>query len=159
MTDDARFEDASSRALRLKAEDADDLGVISALIQDAVFPASEIKWQPSKRRFAMLINRFRWEDQSKSPQRKRAYERVQSVLAFDDISKVSSQGVERGDPDMVLSLLSLTWEPGEDGTGKLLLTLAGDGSIALEAECINVTLQDVTQNYIAPSGKAPSHPA
>ena len=158
MNEDAKFEDGGSKALRLKAEDGDDLQVISTLIQDAVFPASEIIWQAGKRRVALLINRFRWEDQSAARQRKRAFERVQSVLAFDDVASVSSQGINRGDPDTVLSLLSVGWEAGEDGMGKLSLTLAGDGAIALQVECINVTLQDVTQNYIAPSGKAPNHP-
>jgi hypothetical protein len=158
MSEDARFEDGAQRALRLRAEDTEDLQVISTLAQDAVFPASEIKWQASKRRLALLINRFRWEDQSKARQRRRAYERVQSVLAFDDIAGVSSQGINRGDPDTILSILNIGWEAGEDGTGHLTITLAGDGAIALEAECVNVTLQDVTQNYIAPSGKAPSHP-
>jgi len=151
MTKDARFEDGALRTLRLRAEDQDDLKVISTLIQDAVFPASEIKWQSGKRRFALLINRFRWENKTNTA------ERVQSVLAFDDIASVSSQGIERGDPDTILSTLAVTWQPGEDGTGRLEITLAGDGAIALDAECINVTLQDVTQNYLAPSGKTPSH--
>ena len=158
MSEDARFEDGGVKSLRLKAEDNDDLQVISALVQDAVFPASEMKWQASKHRLALLINRFRWEDRPAQRQRKRAYERVQSVLMFDDVTGVSSQGINRGDLDLVLSLLSLEWEPGEDGTGRVSLTLAGDGAIALVVECINVTLQDVTQSYIAPSGKAPSHP-
>ena len=59
---------------------------------------------------------------------------------------------------MILSLLSLAWEPGEDGTGRITLTLAGDGAIALDVECLNLSLQDVTRPYIAPSGKAPDHP-
>ena len=39
-----------------------------------------------------------------------------------------------------------------------MLTLAGDGAIALEVEALEVTLQDVTRPYRAPSGKAPAHP-
>ena len=34
--DDARFEDAAERPLRLKAETPEDLAVLSALLQDAV---------------------------------------------------------------------------------------------------------------------------
>lgn len=158
MTQDARFEDAGVPALRLRAEDTEDLKVISTLVQDAIFPISEISWKPRERRFALLLNRFRWEDQSKARQRQRAFERVQSVLAFDDVSKVSSQGVDRTDVDVILSLLSIGWEAGSDGTGRLVLTLAGDGAIALDTECVNVTLQDVTQPYIAPSRRAPQHP-
>ncbi len=158
MSEDARFEDGVDRPLRLLAEDGEDLGVISSLVQDAVFPVGEIKWQASKRRFAILINRFRWEDATRKRQRDRAFERVRSVLAFDDVMNVSTQGVDRNDPDVVMSLLAVEWQPGEDGAGRLELTLAGDGAIALDVECINVTLQDVTRPYIAPSGKMPEHP-
>ena len=80
------------------------------------------------------------------------------MLLFDDVVKVQSQGIEQGDKDMVMSLLSLSWEPGEDGTGRMVLTLAGDGAIALDCEAINVTLKDVTRPYAAPSGKSPHHP-
>jgi hypothetical protein len=158
MSEDARFEDGSERALRLRAEDSDDLQVVSSLAQDAVFPITQLSWKPASRRFALLLNRFRWEDATLAKQRKRDFERVQAVLAFDDVIKVSSQGVDASDKDVVLSLLSLSWTAGEDGAGRIELTLAGDGAIALDVECINVTLQDVTRPYIAPSRKEPEHP-
>ena len=158
MTEDARFEDGREAPLRLKALDAEDLAVIAALVQDAVFPAAEMKWDHKARRFAILLNRFRWEDAPNAQARKRSYERVQAVLAVEDVMKVQSQGVDKSDPDMVFSLLDLAFAPGEDGAGCLELTLAGDGVIALEVEALEVILQDVTRPYVAPSNKAPSHP-
>lgn len=158
MSQDARFEDGVERPLRLIAEDGDDVQIISSLTQDAVFPVGEMTWRPKDRRFALLLNRFRWEDATRKRQRDRAYERVRSVLAFDDVVKVATQGVDRTDAEVVMSLLAIEWQPGEDGGGRLELTLAGDGAIALDVECINVTLQDVTKPYIAPSGKKPEHP-
>ena len=158
MNTDASFEDGVERPLRLKAEGAEDVTVISSLAQDSVFPMSEMSWKPSQRRFALLLNRFRWEDLPAAERRGGDFERVRAVLAFDDVTKVSSSGLDRSDPEMVLSLLSITWEPGEDGAGRFELTLAGDGAIALEAECVNITLQDVTRPYVAPSKKAPKHP-
>ena len=155
---DARFEDGGDSALRLMAQDADSLEIISALVQDAVFPAAEMKWRAKARDFAILLNRFRWEDKDNAEARKRPYERVQTVLVISDVVRVFSQGVDRSDPEMILSLLSLAWEPGEDGTGRITLTLAGDGAIALDVECLNLSLQDMTRPYIAPSGKAPDHP-
>jgi hypothetical protein len=151
MVKDARFEDGGEKALRLKALEAEELPVIASLVQDAVFPGSEMTWDRRGRRFALLLNRFRWED-------RRAPERVQSVLTIEDATKVASQGVERGDGDTVLSLLTLAWEPGEDGTGACVLTLAGDGAIRVEVEALEVTLTDVTRPYLAPSGKVPAHP-
>ena len=158
MTEDARFEDGRERPLRLKAEDAEDLKVVAALVQDAVFPVSEMEWRRHQRRFALLINRFRWEDKALVDRRRRDFERVQSVLAFDDVMAVRTQGISRDEADVVLSLMTLAFEPAEDGTGRILLTLAGDGAIALEVETVNATLQDVTRPYAAPSRKAPEHP-
>ncbi len=157
MVEDAKFEDAGAAPLRLMAMDAEDLQIISALVQDAVFPASEMKWDAKARRFALLLNRFRWEDADAAKTRKRDFERVQSVLVVEDVLKVSSQGVTPGDKDMILSLLALTFEPGEDGTGRLELTLAGDGAIALDVETLELALKDVTRPYIAPSRHQPRH--
>ena len=158
-TEDARFEDGQDRPLRLRAMDAEDLKVISTLAQDAVFPVTEMTWNRTQRRFGLLINRFRWEDAPGAQKRRRAFERVQTVLAIEDVTAVRTQGVDTSDRDLVLSLLAVTMEPGEDGTGRVILTLAGDGAIALDVEALEVTLRDVTRPYIAPSGKAPQHPA
>ncbi len=157
MTEDARFEDADERPLFLKALDAEDLPVISALVQDAVFPATEMTWRRGTRRFALLLNRFRWEDRPKAERHGRPYERVQSVLAVEDVTRVRSQGIDRSDADLVLSLMSVAFEPGPDGTGDVILTLAGDGAIALTVEALEVSLKDVTKPYAAPSGQAPRH--
>ncbi|WP_108263429.1 DUF2948 family protein [Mangrovicoccus ximenensis] len=155
---DARFEDGGEQPLRLLAADEDDLKVVSALVQDAVLPAAEMTWEPKARRFSLLLNRFRWEDRTAAERAGRPVERVQSVLTVGDVRKVSSQGVDRKDADLVLSLLSLGFEPGEDGQGALVLTFAGDGALRLEVECLDVLLSDVTRPYAAPSGKVPHHP-
>jgi len=155
MTEDAKFEDARETALNLGAQDANDLQVISGLAQDAVFPITEMKWQKGARRFALLVNRFRWEDGGAG---RHAPERVRSLLVVDNVLGVASQGIDRADPDVILSLLSVTFEPGEDAAGHVLLTLAGDGAIRLQVEALDATLKDVTRPYVAPSGKVPQHP-
>lgn len=155
---DASFEDGRERPLRLRAMDAHDLQVMSALVQDAVFPASEMTWSRQDRRFAILLNRFRWEDAPGAKARKRDYERVQAVLVIEDVTAVKTQGVEK-DADTIMSLLSIAFEPGLDGVGRVVLTLSGDGAIACDVEALEIVLKDVTRPYVAPSGKAPSHPA
>ncbi|KCV82092.1 hypothetical protein ATO10_09603 [Actibacterium atlanticum] len=157
MSVDATFEDGAERPLNLTAADAEDLQVISTLAQDAILPVTEMKYQSAARRFALLINRFRWEDKTAAERLGRAYERVQAVLAIDDVQAVRTQGFDRSDSDLVLSVLSIAFEPGDDGEGQVVLTLAGDGAIALDVECLNITLRDVTRPYIAPSRKAPEH--
>jgi len=156
MSEDAKFEDGAEAPLNLGAMDPEDLKVISSLSQDAIFPITEMTWRAGERRFAILINRFRWEDQGRT---RHAPERVQSLLVIDNVLRVASQGIDRNDHDTVLSLLSVTFEPGEEGSGHLILTLAGDGAIRLEIEALEVTLKDVTRPYRAPSGKVPDHGA
>ncbi|TNF21758.1 MAG: DUF2948 family protein [Rhodobacteraceae bacterium] len=155
---DATFEDGREAPLYLAAMDLEDLQVLSALAQDAVFPITEMRWQPRARRFAILLNRFRWEDLPAAQRRGRTPERVQTLLVVDNVLKVASQGVDRSDKDLVLSLLAVGFEPGEDGTGDVLLTLAGDGALRLSVEALEVTVKDVTKPYLAVSGKAPDHP-
>jgi len=159
MTEDARFEDGGEKPLRLRALEVDDLAVMAALVQDAVFPSNEMTFLRGKRRFAILLNRFRWEDVDAAKQQRRPVERVQSVLAVEDVLSVASQGVPRGDSDTVLSVLSLAFEPGEDGAGTVLVTLAGDGALRLGVEALELTLTDVTKPYVAPSRHTPHHEA
>ena len=154
MSRDATFDDGRETPLNLGALDAEDLKIISSLAQDAVFPVTEMVWRTGQRRFAVLLNRFRWEDRG---QARHGPERVRAVLAVDNVLRVASQGVKRADKDLILSLLSVTFEPGEDGAGHVLLTLAGDGAIRLEVEALDVILKDVTRPYPAPSGKVPDH--
>ncbi len=158
MTRDATFEEGREAPLYLGALDEEDLKIIAALVQDAVFPVTEIAWQPKRHRFAVLLNRFRWEDEEAARRRGRDFERVQSLLVVDNVLRVSSQGVDPRDKDLVLSLLDITFLPEDDGAGVVLLTLAGDGAIRLDVEALEVTLKDVTRPYRAPSGRAPQHP-
>ena len=155
MTEDARFEDGGEKPVALRALETDDVPVISALVQDAVFPITEMSWDRARRRFAILLNRFRWEDEG----RKDGPQRTQAVLVIEDAMKVATQGIDRSDKDTILSALALEWAPGEDGTGRLTLTLAGDGAIAVDVEALEITLKDVTRPYHAPSGKVPDHGA
>ena len=152
---DARFEDGREAPLNLGALDAEDLQVLASLAQDAVFPSSEMTWDPKARRFSMLLNRFRWEEvvQTSLPP-----ERVQSVLTFAGVESVATSGIDRGDIDLILSLLTIDFHQSDPPSGSILLTLAGDGAIKLNVEAVEATLKDVTKPYRSPSGHTPKHP-
>lgn len=156
---DARFEDGADQPLRLMAQEAGDLQVIAALVQDAVFPITEMTYDRRHRRFALLLNRFRWEDREAAEREKRAYERVRSLLTFDGVLSVRSQGIDRNDRETILSLLSMTFHPGAEGAGRIEMVLAGDGAVELQVEAVEAVLVDVSRPYVAPSHKAPSHGA
>jgi hypothetical protein len=158
MTTDAKFEDGGEAPLNIGALDSEDLTVISAMVQDAVLPIGEISWQANQHRLALLINRFRWEDKTNAERQGRPVERVQSLLAFDTVLSVASQGLDRSQKDLVLSVLSITMENAENGDCYLTVTLAGDGALRIRVEAVEVHLRDVTRPYAAPSRKSPHHP-
>ncbi len=154
---DARFEDGAEAPLRLIAQDAEGLGVLSALLQDAVFPITEMTYAKGRKRFALLLNRFRWEDEAAARAVGRQFERVQALLVFEDVLSVRSAGIDRADVAAVLSLLHISFVSGPDGTGQISLILAGEGEIALQVEALDASLRDVTRPYVAPSGQMPVH--
>jgi hypothetical protein len=155
---DARFEDGAEQPLRLRAETAEDLAVISALVQDAVAEVKDAAWTPKRRRFAVLLTRFRWEDAEAARRQGRPYERVRSLLTIENGLTARASGLDPRDGEQIVSLLALGWTPGEDGTGVLTLTLAGDGEVAIGAEALEVTLTDVTRPHLAVAKTAPTHP-
>ena len=53
---DASFHDGREAPLNLGALEAEDLQVISTLVQDAVFPIHEMSWRSKERRFALLLH-------------------------------------------------------------------------------------------------------
>ncbi len=156
--EDASFADGAENPVRLRAENTEDLAIISALIQDAVGQNGETSWQPRKHRFALLINRFRWEDKDAAEAQGRPFERVQSTLVIDGALKAGGEGLNPADKEQIFALLTLDFTPAEDGAGTLNLILQGDGAIHLEVECIDVTLTDVSRPYVARAKHVPHHP-
>lgn len=154
---DARFEDGSDQPLRLIAQDGEGLAILAALCQDAVFPITEMRYAKTRRRFALLLSRFRWEDAEAAKTQNRRFERVQSLLVFEGVLAVKTSGLDREARDTVLSLLSISLAEDGQGGGTVTLVLAGDGAIALQIEALDASLRDTTRPYFAPSGKLPSH--
>ena len=137
--------------LKLAAADAEDLGILSARLQDAVAQLKNVTWLPKKRRFAAVVNRLQWEAGGKT--------RVRAGLHFDGVLKVQSHKVKLGAGDAVVSLLALRFEPNgsEDPGGAIEIVLAGGGAIRLTVECIDAELSDMTDAWAA-RGK-PDHEA
>ncbi len=155
--EDARFEDAGGTPLRLAAEAQEDLPVISALLQDSVTTRADMAWLAKRRRFTALLNRFRWEDREAAERQGRPFERVRTILSIESVLKVRSDGIDPSDKDAILSLLSMSFTPLEDGAGTLTLVFAGDGEILLDVECLDVKLADVTRPYVAQAKTPPRH--
>ena len=157
MTQDAGFNDALDRPLNLGAQDAEDLQVISSLTQDAVLTVDDLKWNRAERQVVFLLKRFRWEDVELAKQQGRDPERVQSLLVIQNATGLASQGIDRKQVDIVLSLMSLEFSGAEDGVGDLVLTFSGDGALKVQVDGLDVALRDVTRPYVAPSKQVPNH--
>ena len=159
MTQDAGFNDALDRPLNLGAQDTEDLQVISSLTQDAVLTVDDLKWNRAERQVVILLKRFRWEDVELAKQQGRDTERVQSLLVIQNATGLASQGIDRKQLDIVLSLMSLEFSGAGDGYGDLILTFSGDGALKVQIDGLDVALRDVTRPYVAPSKQVPNHDA
>lgn len=152
---DASFEDGADQPLRLTAETAEDLSVISALTQDAVSKMSRVNWMARRRRFSILLYRFRWEDADRAKAEKREFERVAAALTVDDVLAVRSRGLNNRDKEQVFNILKLGFKSGEDGAGVLQVDCSGDAAFEFDLECLNISLTDLTRPWAA--GGKPEH--
>ncbi len=159
MNQDAGFNDALDRPLNLGAQDAEDLQVISSLTQDAVLTVDDLKWSRAERQLVFLLKRFRWEEVDLAKQQGRDPERVQSLLVIQNATGLASQGIDRKQADIVLSLMSLEFSGAVDGVGDLILTFSGDGALKVQVDGLDLALRDVTRPYVAPSKQVPNHDA
>lgn len=136
-------EPPKSKALKLLAEDAEDLEVVAAALQDAVLKIGDISWEPKARRLTLAVNRYRWG--AEEPERVRAAVQVGSVLG------VQARRLRRGASEAVVQLLTVTFEPGEAPGGRLVFRFAGDADLAAQVECLDLVLADVSEPWAARS--------
>jgi hypothetical protein len=137
-----------SRTVKLAAADAEDLEILSARLQDAAAKIKDLVWLPKQRRFAAMVNRFRWEEAG------RAATRVRAGLHFDGVLSVKSQNMKRGAPEAVVSLLAIRFTPNDaqnkdDPGGAIELVFSGGGILRLDVECIDAELKDLTGPWAA----------
>jgi hypothetical protein len=136
-------------ALKLLAEDADDLKVIAAALQDAVGKIGDISYEPRARRLTLAFNRYRWEGGGG--------ERVRAAVQVGSVLKVQARKLRRNARDAVVELLSIEFEPGEAPGGALTFTFAGGGDLRAQIECLDVVLADVSAPWATP--RVPRHEA
>ncbi len=139
----------TGKALRLLAQDPDDLAVISAALQDAVTRIGDIHWEPRARRLTIAFNRFRWESGDS------AGERVRAAVQLGDVSTVRGRNLRPEAKEAVLELLALTFAPGEAPGGVVTFAFADGGDLAASVDCIDAALADLSAPW--PSTTIPAH--
>jgi hypothetical protein len=135
--------------LRLTALDVEDLAVISAHMQDAVLLAGDMRYEPKRKQFVLVANRFAWDEQDK-PQRRR------TGLHFDRVLSARTLNINHLEKDAVLSLLSVTFAETDAPSGEVLLTFSEGATVRLAVECLECQMADLGPAWAAKA--VPQHP-
>jgi Protein of unknown function (DUF2948) len=130
--------DNSDAQLRLLAQDAEDLAVISAHMQDAVVRLGDMGYQPGRRRFALVGCRFDWLAAGQGP-----LERRFAGMHFDNVVRVTQSGLDQSRPDTMLNLLGVLFEETQAPSGRIVLTFSGGATVRLDVECVDAQLRDL----------------
>ena len=129
--------------LKLVAFDRDDLGILSAQLQDAVLRVADLAFLSKDQRFAAVINRFDW---SAAPSD--GNQRRRSAIRFEHVRAVQSQNIIQTAPDAVLSLLAIRFEETIAPSGVITLVFSGGGALRLnvDLEVMNAKSDPVVQS-------------
>jgi hypothetical protein len=142
--------------LKLRARDAADLETIAACVQDALVPLADMQYLPEDRRFALMLNRFRWEsapaagpepvaiagDATYADAPGGGLERVHAALVFDRVRSAKRRGMAEAAKGGMLSLLTLGF------LGKqVVISFAGGAVVSLEVDQLSCHLEDLGEAW------------
>ena len=154
-----------ARRLKLRARDAEDLQTIAACVQDALVPLGEMRYLPEEGRFALMLNRFRWEvapestlpedrptegDAAYADAAAESFERVHSALVFDRVRSVKRRRLAEAAAGGMLSLLTLGLEGHQ-----VMLYFAGAAAVSLDVDQVSCHLEDLGEGW--PTVWRPEH--
>ena len=139
-----------SPALKLRAEDADDLAVLSACLQDALVAVRDLGYFAGEQNFIFVANRFRWESGLGPMPGEEGHQRVLCAVTFSTVAGVSYRGFRRADEDRILCLLAIRSEPGGPGSAAILLEFAGAAAIRLDTSRILCRARDLGEPWPTP---------
>lgn len=163
-----------AETLHLRAEDVEDLAVVSSCLQDALVPLRDMRYERDGRRFILAVNRFRWEacepHASGEYRPDAVFERIACGIIFNGVRHVRIRGIDQARRDRLLELLAIVTSeaavPGrqedrpaaeearEEGTA-ILLVFAGGGVIQLDVDKIHCRLEDFGESW--PTRWRPRH--
>jgi Protein of unknown function (DUF2948) len=122
--------DSGTGRLHLRAESAEDLPALSALVQDMTVIADDIAYDVRRRQLSLIGNRFRHEADGQT--------RIRSALRCDFVDALQHRAMP-ADPRTVLALLALTLEGDQ-----LTLAFANGTTLRATIETLDITLDDVS---------------
>ena len=96
------------KRLKLRATAAEDVEIMSALLQDGLVAASDLHYQKNAASFLMVINRFCWE-QTDDSDSETHHNRCLCGLKVTHVKHVSQRGLSAV-ANQFFNLLSITYE-------------------------------------------------
>jgi hypothetical protein len=142
---------APEEGIKLRAQDAGDLAVISACLQDALVSVRDLAFDRDARRLVFVANRFRWErhHDGAAPE---GFERTLCGIGFAEVDGVSYRGFRRSEEDRILSLLAVR---AAEGGGTIDLEFSAGVSIRLTVAAIACHARDLGEPW--PTAWQPDH--
>ena len=148
--------------LRLLAHDSDDIGVLSALLQDAIVPGSDMSFDRELNEFVIVANRFCWELEPpvdvKSIDGMPIYERRLCGIRIARVRSVQHHnwpGTRQHELFnlLALGLMDMAEEPGDGAV--LQFEFSGGSSLRLNVDDVDVVLADLDVGH--PTSLQPAH--
>ena len=151
----------AARPLKLMALDADDLTVLSALMQDAITRGGEMRYLERERAFVLVGDRLAreaGEERSGLLKRTTARQRRRTALDLRRVSGVKLRGLDPRADDEPLVLLAVTFEEADRGAGgSVTLAFAGGATVRCDVETVEARLTDLGPAW--KSEASPDHAA
>lgn len=144
---------ADTPAIKIAALDEEDLAVISAHLQDAVFPVGDLRWIRKAGKLSIVANRY-----VHFGNKTGTGERRLCGVQISRVRRVSARNIIMKDETAIVSLLAMTFIPGDEAPeGTIELSFAGGGAVRVEVECIEVAMADLSEAW--PARARPDHDA
>ncbi|MGH7048021.1 MAG: DUF2948 family protein [Stellaceae bacterium] len=133
--------------LKLRAEDGDDLVVLSACLQDALVPVRDLAYVAAEQLFVFVANRFRWERRISPETGSGERHRVLCAVSFSDVCGVAYRGFRRSDEERILALLAI--RAGEHASGGITIHLefSRGATIRLDATRVRCRARDLGEPW------------
>ena len=132
------------KRLKLRAAAAEDVEIISALLQDGLIAANDLHYQKDAANFVMVINRFCWE-QTDDTDSETHPNRCLCGLKVAHVKQVSQRGLSAG-TNQFYNLLSITYEETKENermVNRLTFTFSDGYGIRLVVDKLALIVQDI----------------
>lgn len=119
----------SDQSLKLKAKDAEDVQVVSAVLQDAIAPVCDMTFKAEDKNFIMVVHRLKREAEGR--------ERVCCAVNIKGVEAAQLQGISLTQQSRMLDLLAVMTDD-----QMMIFIFAGDAKIRLKLQDWTMIVED-----------------